>query len=249
MRPSAVAVTAALASALAGCGGGAPLLHPAHVLNPGDVSFGAGVIGQFGALDPPPPARPDDRGAPLLDSITVAPGVSPFVAGRVGITGGFEAGLTYTGREIRIDGRKAFTFKPWSLSLGLGGTVLLPKPLPGDSGSVYGAGADLPFLVGWKSDADLYSFWFGPRVGFEILGGRVLENQFVAGGSDNRFDDLSGQHVYAGGLLGFRVGFRHFHAALELDVNYHFAAGTFGPEEASSENLSIAPAGAMIASF
>ena len=134
-------------------------------------------------------------------------------------------------------------------SIGLGGTVLLPKPLPGDSGSVYGAGGDIPFLVGWSSSADLYSLWFGPRVGFEILGGRVLENQFLAGGSDNRFDELSGQHVYAGGLVGFRVGFRHFHAALELDVNYHFAAGSFGPEETTVENLSIAPAGAMIVSF
>lgn len=243
------AFAAMIAAMLAGCGGGAPLLHPAHVLNPGDVALGAGVTAQFGALDPPPAERPDDRGPQLLDSIAVASGVSPFVAGRVGISGGFEAGLTYTGRQIRVDGRKAFPFKRWTLSIGLGGSVLLPKPLPGDSGSVYGAGGDIPFLVGWSSSADLYALWFGPRVGFEILGGRVLENQFVAGGDDNRFDDLSGQHVYAGGLVGFRVGFRHFHAALELDVNYHFAAGSFGPEETSIENLSIAPAGAMIVSF
>lgn len=241
-----IALVALLAT---GCGGGAPLLHPAHVLNPGDVSFAGGVAGQFGALDPAPAKRPDDISPQLLDTIAVASGVSPYVAGRVGITGGFEAGLTYTGREIRIDGRKSFTKKPWSFSLGLGGTVLLPKPLPGDSGSVYGAGGDLPFLIGWTSDADLYSLWFGPRVGFEILGGRVLENQFVSGGDDNRFDDLSGEHVYAGGLIGFRVGFRHFHAGLELDINYHFAHGTFGPEETSTENLSIAPAGAMIVSF
>lgn len=246
---SLASLTSAAALALAGCGGGAPLLHPAHVLNPGDVSFGAGVTSQFGTLDPAPPARPDDRGPTLLDDIAIASGVSPFVNGRVGIAGGFEAGLTYTGRQIRIDGRKAFGFKNWTLSLGLGGAVLLPKPLPGDSGSVYGAGGDVPFVIGWTSAADLYSLWFGPRLGFEILGGRVLENQFVDGGDDNRFDELSGQHVYAGGLVGFRVGFRHFHAALELDVNYHYAAGTFGPEETSTENLSVSPAGAMVVSF
>jgi hypothetical protein len=225
------------------------LLHPAEVLHPGQVAFGAGIAGQFKTESQDVSTRAGDTSAPLLDTITVAPGASPYIAGRVGITGGFEGGLTYTGRQARIDGRKAFPVGPLVLSLGLGGSVLLPKPLPGDIGSVYGGGGDLPVLLGWASTADLYAVWFGPRAGFEILGGRVVESAFDPQGSDDKFADVSGHHVWFGGLAGFRVGFRYFHAALELDVDYHLAGGKLGTEEVSSHNLSIAPAGAMILSL
>ena len=245
----AFVLSAIAAVALSGCAGGAPLMHPAEVLPPGRVSLGGGVSGQFGLLDQAKPKSNGDKSAPLLDDFTVAPGVAPWAAGRVGIDYDFEAGLTYTGRAVRVDARHAFSIKPLTMSLGLGATALLPKRRENDSGSAYGGGGDIPLIFGWTSDAELYSIWFGPRVGFELLGGRVLGNQFSEGGSADKFSELSGQHVYMGGLLGMRVGFRHFHVAVELDGSYHIAHGTFGDVEATARDVSLTPSGALILTF
>jgi len=241
-----IAATCSVASSA--CAGGAPLLHPAHVLRPGEVSIGAGVSGQFKNLTNPT-AKNGDTSSALLDSVAVAPGVAPWVSGRVGIVHDFEGGITYTGREIRIDGRHAWNFGPFALSAGLGATALVPKPLPGDSGSVYGGGADLPVIFGWSSTADLYSIWFGPRAGFEFLKGQVLESQFEPSGSATTFAPVSGHHIYVGGLVGFRVGFRYFHAALELSVAYHTSGGTIGPDDVTARDVSIAPAAGLVLSF
>ena len=91
--------------------------------------------------------------------------------------------------------------------------------------------------------------WFGPRAGFEILRGRVTDNQIDAGGSSDTSSAVSGHHLYVGGVVGFRVGFRYLHAALELNVQYHAAAGTIGTLDVTAHNVSVAPAGAVILSF
>src|SRR6186713_942940 len=44
---AALAPFALLALSLSGCGGGAPLLHPAHTLPDGDVAFAAGTSGRL----------------------------------------------------------------------------------------------------------------------------------------------------------------------------------------------------------
>ncbi len=241
---------ASLVVGLSGCAGGVPLMHPAHVLRPGEVSFGAGVSGQFKAEPEQTTAqKTPDTAATLLDNLAVAPGVAPWISGRVGIVHDFEGGITYTGRELRIDGRHAFPLGPLKLSVGLGGTALVPRPLPGDAGSVSGGGADLPVLLGWSSTADLYAIWFGPRGGFEILTGHVLVDQLDPSAPDTEVANVSGKHFYVGGVAGFRVGFRYFHAALELNVEYHAAMGSFGAEDVTAHNVSVVPAGAMALSF
>src|SRR6185369_12120360 len=101
---AATAVAAALTS-LVGCAGGGPLLHPAHVLKPGEVQVGAGLSGQI-ALRVLPSVT---AGEAELQRLTVAPGVAPWAGARVGIAGSNEAGLAYTGRSIRLDGRYAFS--------------------------------------------------------------------------------------------------------------------------------------------
>lgn len=238
------------AAALAGCGGAAPLLHPAKVLEPGRVQVAGGVAGRLVALDR---SALLDEASGVLEDVAVAPGMAPFVGARVGIDGDNEAGLAYMGRAIRLDGRHAFDLgDAWRLSVGAGASALLPRPRGGDAdlGSVYGGGGDLPVLVGWSSEADIYSVWIGPRGGFELLRGRILETELSASEAASAdFVAISGTHAFVGGVLGMRVGFRSIHVALELDLAYHRAWGTLGQREADVEQLGIAPASALALSF
>ena len=102
------------------------------------------------------------------------PGSAPVVGARAGLGWQSEGGLTYTGRSIRGDVRRSFDLSDaWSLSLGVGGSGAVydrgtAGPLPGvDLDSLHGWGAEVPLLVGYSSEGDLYSWWAGPRVGWE----------------------------------------------------------------------------------
>lgn len=135
MRGRARAQLVLGALSLTGCGGGAPLLHPAHTLPEGDVTFAAGTSGHFALGDL---GRADRRldeassipggartGAERTDFVqgalvrfAVAPGVAPFVGARVGLGSHNEAGLSYFGRGVRLDARHAFEWPSVALSLG-----------------------------------------------------------------------------------------------------------------------------------
>jgi len=159
---------------VAGCAGGAPLLHPAHVLPEGTMSVGAGLSGQV-ALKPIAPAATNAEEQGSLQNLGVSPGVAPWISGRLGLPGENEAGLTYSGRTIRADGRHAFSLGKPTLSVGLGVSAIAAHP-PGsgsDPSGVYGGGLDIPVLLGVHSASDLYAFWFGPRAGFEYLAGGI----------------------------------------------------------------------------
>lgn len=145
----AVALPAVLA--LTGCGGGAPLLHPAHTLTQGEVTFAAGTSEHLAlgglqhardGLDeadatPAGAYTPAARKAFVEGAVArfaMAPGVAPFVAGRAGLGSHNEAGFTYVGRGARIDGRHAFEWPKLALSVGLGATGTFGRPgdLPRD---------------------------------------------------------------------------------------------------------------------
>lgn len=251
------AVCAALLAS--GCAGASPLLHPAHTLPPGNVMVGAGVTGTIGTLTAAEVSE-SNTSEVVLEDFAVAPGVGPWAAGRVGIPGDNEAGITYAGRSFRADIRHAFPVGDLKLSLGVGGSALVPRERTGgeDLGNVYGGGGDVPIILGWVSDAELYSVWFGPRGGFEILGGSIVESEFLPGGRADVKVPFSGKHFFVGGLLGAKVGFRTFHVGLEVGVNYHFADGEFGEQrtsgegsviEATLEQLVVVPAGALLLTF
>jgi len=258
IQPPVERALALAAACLSGCAGSSPLLHPAHTLPAGDVMVGAGVTGTIGVLAATEVSQ-SNSSEPVLEDFAVAPGVGPWGAGRVGIPGENEAGITYAGRSFRVDVRHAFPVGDLHLSLGVGGSALVPRERGGgdDLGAVTGGGADVPILLGWVSDAELYSVWFGPRGGFEILTGSIVESEFLPGGREDVKVPFSGKHFFVGGLLGAKVGFRTFHVALEVDVNYHFADGTFGEGsplgggiiEASVGQLTICPAGALLLTF
>jgi hypothetical protein len=246
--PWAIAATAVAAG---GCGGGVPLLHGAHVLRPGDTTFGAGATARIATIDPPEDSQPAAR---VLEDLGFGAGVAPVVTGRVGIEGQNEAGLTYAGRTIRLDGRHAFDLgNDWAMSLGVGGSALLPRRDArgrDDAASAYGPGVDVPLLFGTHAGGGIYTVWAGPRLGFEHLRGTIdaeLVDDPDAGGRESL--DLEGNHVWAGGLVGVRVGFRHVHVAIEVDAAWHHGTGSVGTLHGSFDQVSVAPAGALLLTF
>lgn len=228
--------------ALSGCGGTLPLGHPAHTLPAGKTTVGAGVAGRV--LVAPASATGSTSALPLRD-LAIAPDVSPWLAARTGLGNAFEAGITATTRAIRIDGRRAFEWDRVALSIGLGASALMAaRPTGGaDASGVYGGGFDLPILVGWRSSADLYALWIGPRIGAEFFAGKLDTTT----GPDPT--DVSGQHLLVGGTAGLRAGLRHVYGIAEIHVAYHAAEGSLGGAKGAISGVSIAPAGALVVSF
>ncbi|MEB2324943.1 MAG: hypothetical protein OZ921_20685 [Sorangiineae bacterium] len=276
------ATLAGLATLAGGCGGGAPLLHPAHALAPGAVRMGAGVSSTLvsggaktamddarravtaqGAVATPADEAAFARGA--LASILLAPGLAPWVGARAGFGAG-DAGLTYSGRAVRVDVRAVTGDEHLALSAGLGASGVLQRPstgapsdggrggdgLPGlDATDVSGWGLDLPALVGWRSDGRVVELWAGLRAGYERAGGTVVLG-VDPDPAVRRELELRGERLYGGGLVGVAVGVAPVWAALELDASYQrvtgeLAAGFGG--EARLTGLALAPSAALLAEF
>lgn len=271
-----------LAALLVGCGGGAPLLHPAHTLPEGDVTFAAGSSGKLtlgdladaeqrvddAAAVPGGATTPDERRGFVEGAIArfaTAPGVAPFVAARVGLGQQNEAGLTYTARAFRLDGRHAFEWPNVALSAGLAGTVALTRsgdkpdtPVSGSDGgyrdvdvaSLSGYGLELPVLFGYRSSADVVMLWAGVRAGFER---DAFDAVLVA--SPATLVACSGKALrfWGGGLIGFAVGLPPIQVRTELDVAYESASGNLltdrGDLEVDVAGWSLTPALAISAKF
>ena len=267
MHRLSLAAAVALALALAGCAGGAPLLHPAKTLPKGEIRAAAGLSGQAVAGDfaaalqgarteagTPASTKPDptfSRGA--LVAAAVNPGLAPFVAARVGIGHDFEGGMTYTGRGMRVDFRRAFYFgddDAWALSLGAGGSAALYGRLQGGDlpgvnlSDLKGWGADVPVLVGYEASSGLYMVWLGARGGWEHDTIAALTTE-PGPGLVVPPTGLTADRYWGGGVVGAATGFRHVHVALELDVSYERVSGSYGGTSATVEGVAITPAGAV----
>lgn len=264
------------------CGGGQPLLHPAHPLPPGVVTVGAGLSGRFavGSVhtairdardtpENPAGAESDDtrrRGA--LAEAAIAPGVAPWVGVRAGVAKQTEAGLTYTGRSVRVDGRYALVFGSTALSAGLGATGVLLQPgssddvteTPETSGQIRGVdtrnvtgwGLDLPIIYGWRSDADLVRIWGGGRAGYERLFGDV----YIASGApepEATAGEAEVNHWYFGGLAGLAVGLGPVWAAAEIAVAYESLTGDYRQGDTTTDaelrGVSLTPGAALFTKF
>lgn len=274
MTPSPRALAVAFgASTLLGCGGAAPLLHPAQVLAPGDVRAMGGIAARAvaGGLGDSLAAATNEAVAfqqtgssPTIDATyaagalvaaAMAPDLSPVAGARVGVGGGFEGGLVYTGRGARANLRRAFPLgsKPtaWALSLGLGLDAAFvgraSHELEGvDGENLFGFGADVPVLVGWRSTAGLYYAWVGARFGYEH---DVIHPPGSANPPSVSAAELVGDRFSVGGLAGLAIGFRHVHVALELEADYANVSGTFGGVSAQVAGLSLTPASAVWLDF
>lgn len=249
-------------------------MHPAQTLPKGDLRVASGLAAQVttgaaarelreararASTDPSVPGAPGTdpsyaRGA--LVAAAIAPGISPFLAARVGLGASFEAGLAYTGRGARLDVRRSFDLsRSWALSVGLGASTALygrqqESPLTGlDLGRLRGYGADLPILVGWESDAGLYRAWAGARAGLErdTIATLTSEPKSVTLGLPPIRLDATRTH--AGGVLGVAAGFRHVHVAVELEAGYQSVLGSFNESRVSVRGLTLAPATALLWTF
>jgi hypothetical protein len=238
------------------------------------VTAGAGVSGQIvrGAaattigtarettvqgLAPTPDAETKYR-AGALAVTALAPGVAPWVSGRVGIGWQSEAGITYTGRALRVDARRAFGDESFAVSVGAGAHAMRGRPGSGPSADlsglgtegVSGAGLDVPVIAGWRSAAGLVQVWGGGRFFYEHLGGSICLHGPCGLGGASDGNPWSGTHISAGGLAGLALGFRHVFVAIEVDVAYEHANAAFdGGGDLSVSGLSVAPAGALIGRF
>jgi hypothetical protein len=238
---------ALLAMAGSACGGAAPLMHTAHPMKANEVTMGAG----FSGVVPIAPSQlsTDDIDARVAEEAAFAPGLAPWVGGRIGFDGTFDAGITYSARSIRVDARSAFVLDGLDLSVGLGASGLLPKRDDDVGTRVGGVGADLPFLIGFTSNADIYSVYLGARGGIEHLTGIHELDRDPLDPTAPIQEDLSGWHAQAGGLLGFRVGFRYIFAVLEVGGAMHWADVDVGDDNVAIEQFSLAPAGALLGRF
>jgi hypothetical protein len=270
-----------------GCGGGAPLLHPAHALPLDTVSFGAGVTTAFasGAVKSRISRGRAAAGEPLANGSTartyadgallqalLGPETSPWVSGRVGLPASSEAGLTYTGRAIRLDGRHVLSLgQEWALSVGLGVTALLlasdsPPPDPAASGAnnpgaafdldATGWGGDVPVLIGYQALGGLLEMWGGARLGFERIDGELRTSSTALG--DAGTNDVDGTRLWAGALAGFSLGVPPVWLRFELATALHRLNGqvhnsdaepalAFGRLEQTAWTLS--PSGAIVGKF
>ena len=189
-RLPTVSISLWLTYATLGCGGGMPLMHPARTLPAGDVRALAGFSADLavGGLSSAVrnatneaagrstgPARGDTAYAEgALVVASVGPGVAPVAGARVGVGLQADGGLVFTGRAVRADLRRSFEISnTWTLSVGAGGSAALygrdqSASVPDvDLRRLHGWGADVPLLIGYESDGDLYMLWAGARGGWE----------------------------------------------------------------------------------
>jgi hypothetical protein len=213
------------------CGGATPLLHPAHTLAPGKVSFGAGASGTFlagdaksslddarGVMSSGGPTSDEELKAlaeGTLTSVLATPGVAPWVGARVGIAERTEAGAAYTGTWMRIDVRHALEDRKLALSFGAAALALLAHPsadpdeLSGssgavggvDTGSVYGWGFNVPVLVGYRSDAEVVQAWGGLVGTFEHAYGSLV----LSDSTPEPSEPITDEDVERGHLDGSRI--------------------------------------------
>jgi hypothetical protein len=195
-------------------------------------------------------ADPAQEAAGAAAAIGISPGVAPWVGGRFGIRGDNEAGLTYTGQTVRVDARHAFQNGATALSIGAGislSSAVTSGAVEISDLDVHGRklGGDVPILFGWRSAAGIVSGWFGVRGGFEGTSGTVSLGTSPLARSGN----LDLRHWYAGGVIGLGFGFRHVHAALELDAYYGRVWGTLAGLSASTGAVTVSPSSALIVTF
>lgn len=225
-----------------------PLVHTAHAVAKDDVTFGAG----FSGVTAPSRVLREGRDSDLelLEAAAVGTGLAPWVGARLGFGDGFDAGLSYFGRSARLDARRSLALsREVALSIGLGGSALLPHRREALAARVGGFGGDVPLLVGWRSAADIYSAWIGVRGGAEVLRGQreVASDPVSSVASSN--EALEGWHSWLGGVVGLRVGFRHVFAVLEVDAAMNWASFEVAERRASLAAVGVTPAAALVARF
>ncbi len=258
--------TLATATMVTGCGGGVPLLVPARTLPLGEVLVASGLCGnvaaiQFanalgGARDANAATGGNDsaaspvRARSTLIAASIGPGISPVVSARVGLGAQADGGIAFMGRAVRADLRRSVSLLPhWSLSAGIGGSAVVgghdEVDADADLSRLHGGGADVPVVVGYESDGGLYAAWVGARGGWEQVSEGDARSDAAAALNPGPPLSLSATRWWTGGLIGFAVGFRHVHVAMELDMSYARVSGDAGSTHVDIAGLTVCPASAV----
>jgi hypothetical protein len=179
------------------------------------------------------------------------------------MTDDVEAGVAYTGRSARLDGRYTSRGRHFALSGGLAlewvlahsteetsqGTSTSPTLAGVDPSGVSGWALSVPLLVGYRSDAELVQLWGGIRGRYERASGAV---SFAA--EQSLTADLSAHAVSGEALIGLAVGLPPIWVAAEVSVGYLNVHGELSrsggaASSASVDGVTVTPAGALIARF
>jgi hypothetical protein len=252
---TALAPLALLAVLLSGCGGGGPLLHPAHTLPKGDVTFAAGTSGTFtlgglrraeddldaAAAIPGGAVSPQERRGFTNGSLAravIAPGVAPFIAARVGLGDHNEAGLSYTGHGARLDARHAFEWP--TLAVSVGGAALGTFADSGREPQPASPASDGGFRELSLRSTSGYGFelpvLFGYRSSADVVKLWTGLRTGVAryGYNASVIESPIGRAAatgkatrwWGGGLLGFSVGLAPVEVRVEVDAAYESVHGS-----------------------
>ena len=242
-----------LATLASACGGGVPLLHPAHTLAPEQLSASAGLSSHFALGEPDErietaqgstdqgvattPLARDDLARGAIAQALSAPGLAPFVSARVGIGHESDAGLTYSGRAARIDARYAFINDELAVAAGLGLSGVLMRPGSAEPGSLNdqeiagvdikgttGGGLDIPILVGYRSTGSIATAWGGVRFGYERLGGEIRFREPDPGRI--HISNLSAERFFASGIVGLGIGLKPIWVRVELAASATLGSGS-----------------------
>lgn len=214
-------------------------------------------------------AEREDFVAGALAHGLLAPGLAPWLGARAGLGHSTEAGMTYTARSVRLDGRYSLHDEHLAASAGLGATGVLARPgsdppseargdqdekIPGlDIGGVSGFGFDVPLLVGWRSRASLFQVWLGGRGGYERLRGKAV----IRIDPDPYVEDdapFEAERWFALGVLGLAASIHPVTVAVELDAGYQNGSGSIqlldgtgrARHTAELDGLSVSPGVAVI---
>ncbi len=280
--------TVAAVSLTTACAGGVPLLQPAHVLPSGKLAAGAGLSGHFaaGKLDERITAGADDDGTAAeqdkrrveagIAEATVEEGVAPWLSMRVGLGHHTEAGLTYSGRSARADGRYALESEEFALSAGAGVSARLKQlrdeslqpsqgqtvqtgtfgdAVPGvDTTAVGGFGADIPITFGYRAAGGIAQTWLTLRAGYERLSGNLLIQRSATGARQEA--PLNAALLNLGAAFGLQVGIETLSVALEvaadwrvIDGDVDIAAGGQNTLSLRTSGLVLTPAAALRTTF
>ncbi len=247
--------------AASGCGAAAPLLYPATPLADGMVAGGAGLSTSIPtragvrALDASRAASASELASEadeiafakgVIARALAAPGASPWLSARVGLPGSSEAGITYAGRVLRVDGRKVFGSGPIAVSLGLGisGLVSGPDESPGnrepDQPTIRGAGAELPVRAGYQVAGGFVAAWLGGRAGLDRVRGEIaLPVADIDGSSPAAAVDLRADRWWLAPEAGVSIGPPPLSLRIGITAVYSSLRGRFEPTDGREDGRSL----------
>lgn len=240
-----------------GCATASPMLAPARVLPPEKVVLD---VGTAYTAAPSPTLLQDVQSRFASDDVRLRaaalygvtpPGVAPYVAGRAGLGHQAEGSVALIGRVIRIGARRELVTRgDFTLTAGLAARLALiagqfDRSIPDftvDSSRLYGGELS---LVAGITRRRIYDAYVGLRGGYLY---NDAQFQLRLGNAVSTLA-WSGHRVEVAGTVGVRVGFGRLAVAVELETAWVWATGGDASRQATTDGVTLTPAGAVSYQF